>query len=362
MHLKRAESLLVVALVGLVVATRPPLVIGAALLVGGGLLLLLVHALRRPDDVTWSGGAVLGLAAGAVAASASLEVSAAAWSVVAVAAGVLALVPRSPLADVGGLAAAPLLAGGACAAAELAGLSQQAVAVSAGLAALAVTVAAALVPLRRRSVAAGEAGGALSTLVALVAVGGGPSGAASWTVVGAAACAVAAVAAHRRWYVWPGVAALVVAYVLLVVDSGSTIVEAYTLPLGVAGLAAGLWWMRRNPTVGSWAALGGGLAAALLPSTPQALADPTGLRALLLGAGAVGVLAVGARRDWQAPFLAGSAVAALVLLFNVGPYANAAPRVAVIAAVSAALVAVGVTWEDRVRDGRRIVAFVKAMR
>ena len=52
----------------------------------------------------------------------------------------------------------------------------------------------------------------------------------------------------------------------------------------------------------------------------------------------------------------------LLVLFNIGPYANAAPRVVVIAVVSAILLGVGITWEDRVRDGRKLVGYVRSMR
>lgn len=183
-----------------------------------------------------------------------------------------------------------------------------------------------------------------------------------WAVVGTVLAAIAMVAGDRRWYVWPSIAAFVASYVLLVIDTGFAFVEAYTLPPAAAALAGGVMLLRSRPQTSSWAALGPGLALAMLPSLPQALADPTGLRALLLGLGAVGVLAVGLWLGRQAPFLLGAVVALLVVLFNIGPYANAAPRVVVISIVSVVLVGLGITWEDRVRDGRRVLAFVRQMR
>jgi hypothetical protein len=184
----------------------------------------------------------------------------------------------------------------------------------------------------------------------------------AWTAVGATLGALAAARTDRRWYVWPSIGALVIAYVLLVIDSGFAVVEAYTLPLAAMALAGGVIVLRRRPQTHSWVALGPGLVLALAPSLPQALADPTGVRALALGLAAVVVLAVGLRLGLQAPFLLGAAVASLVVLCNIGPYANAAPRVVIIAVVSAVLVALGVTWEDRVRDGRRAVGLVRQMR
>ncbi len=207
-----------------------------------------------------------------------------------------------------------------------------------------------------------EAGSAVAMFVALVAEGSTSEAAVRWTIVGVAVIALSFVVPGRQWYLWPGGAALAVAYVLLIVDSGFSFVEAYTLPLGAIALAVGFYFVRRQPDVSTWLLLGPGLALALLPSVPQALADPTELRALLLGLGAVAALALGIRFDWQAPFVFGAVIITLLVLFNIGPYANAAPRVVLIAAVSAVLLGFGITWEDRVRDGRKLVGYVRSMR
>ena len=58
----------------------------------------------------------------------------------------------------------------------------------------------------------------------------------------------------------------------------------------------------------------------------------------------------------------GVTIITLLVLFNIGPYANAAPRVVLIAVVSAILLGFGITWEDRVRDGRKLVGYVRSMR
>ncbi len=202
----------------------------------------------------------------------------------------------------------------------------------------------------------------VAVCIALVTSGSSGELAVRWTLAGVALIAVSFGARDRRWYVWPGLSALVVAYILLIVDSGFSFVEAYTLPLGALALGAGLYWVGRMPQTSSWVLLGPGLAIALLPSVPQALAEPTELRSLLLGVGAFVVLAVGVRLRWQAAFVSGAVILALLVLFNIGPYANAAPRVVVIAVGSAILLGIGITWEDRVRDGRKVVAYVRSMR
>ncbi|MBC7560098.1 MAG: hypothetical protein H7270_12245 [Dermatophilaceae bacterium] len=183
-----------------------------------------------------------------------------------------------------------------------------------------------------------------------------------WTIAGVAVIALGPAVTDRRWYVWPGIGAMVVAYVLLIISSGFSFVEAYTLPLGAAALALGLYRVLRDQETSTWLYLGPGLALCLLPSVPQALADPTDLRALLLGAASLVALVAGVRLGWQAPFLSGVTLLTLLVLFNIGPYANAAPRVVIIALVGAISLGIGITWEDRVRDGRKIVGYVRSMR
>lgn len=204
--------------------------------------------------------------------------------------------------------------------------------------------------------------GGLGTAAALLAGGSAGELSLRWSIAGAVLVALGLLVRDRRWLVWPGAGALLVAYVLLVVDSGFGFIEAYTLPLGAVALAAGLLAERRHPGGSTWVKLGPGLALALLPSVPQALAEPTGLRALVLGLGALVALAIGVRLRWQAPFVFGVTVVALLVLVNIGPYANEVPRTLLIALVGAVLLGLGITWEDRVRDSRQVAQFVRAMR
>jgi|GEM_PF-3863520 len=358
--------------VGVVVVARPAWWVAVAVFLSIGLAAALLQRLRpgtgKAPAAAWGIGAIVAIGVASALALGAQATSVAAWlggGLVLAAVGSVrgsAPAPTSIPAWPSALFVAPLLAAGGAAATDLAGAEHTGTMYAVVLIGLVVLAGCALTPGRPEAWAAGEAGAAITVVVGLIGTGDGGRAALAWTIAGVTCCVVAALRQERRDYLGAGVIALLVAYVLVVVDSSFNVVEAYTLPIGIALLAAGLGWMRRRPTTGTWTALGAGLAVSLLPSLPQALADPTGLRALLLGAAAVAVLGVGAWRDWQAPFVMGSSVAALVLLFNIGPYANAAPRVVVIAVVSAALVAIGVTWEDRVRDGRRIVAFVKAMR
>ncbi len=183
-----------------------------------------------------------------------------------------------------------------------------------------------------------------------------------WTVAGAGVVVLGLASSRRRWYRWAGSGLLGVAYVLRLAASDVEVVEAYTLPFAAFLLAAGLWAMRDADGPGSVRALLPGVALALLPSLPQALDEPTSLRALLLGLGAAVALALGTWRRWQVPFVAGALVLALLVLVNVGPPALALPRWVLIASAGAVLLGAGITWDDRVRDGRAVIRYVGSMR
>ena len=64
----------------------------------------------------------------------------------------------------------------------------------------------------------------------------------------------------------------------------------------------------------------------------------------------------------QVPFVAGALVLALLVLVNVGPPALALPRWVLIASAGALLLGAGITWDDRVRDGRAVIRYVGSMR
>jgi hypothetical protein len=134
--------------------------------------------------------------------------------------------------------------------------------------------------------------------------------------------------------------------------------EPYTVPGGVALLVVGWLRRRRDPAYGSWQAYGSGLSLALVPSLLRAVTDASDLRPLLLAVAAAGVLAAGAARRLQAPLLLGSGVLALDALVQLAPYLAAAydavPRWVTIGALGLLLLAAGATYEQRVRDLRRV--------
>ncbi|MFE5094127.1 SCO7613 C-terminal domain-containing membrane protein [Streptomyces sp. NPDC056638] len=148
--------------------------------------------------------------------------------------------------------------------------------------------------------------------------------------------------------------------------SGVSAPEAYTLPVTVPALAVGALRRRRDPEASSWTAYGAGLAATLLPSLFTAWADPHWVRPLLLGVAALVITLSGARLRLQALLLLGGAVLALDALHELAPYVvqvvGALPRWLPPALAGVLLLVVGATYEQRLRDARRLKDALGRMR
>lgn len=134
--------------------------------------------------------------------------------------------------------------------------------------------------------------------------------------------------------------------------------EAYTLPVTVPALAIGALRRRRAPETSSWTAYGPGLAATLLPSLIAAWSDAHWQRPLLLGTAALLITLAGARHRLQAPLVLGGTVLALDALHELAPFivqvVDALPRWLPPALAGLLLLAVGATYEKRLRDARRV--------
>ncbi len=134
--------------------------------------------------------------------------------------------------------------------------------------------------------------------------------------------------------------------------------EAYTLPVTIPALLVGALRRRREPRTSSWTAYGPGLATTLLPSLIAAWADPHWTRPLLLGLAALSLTLLGGGHQLQAPLLLGGAVLALDALHELSPYivqvTDALPRWALPALAGLLLLVLGATYEQRIRDVRRM--------
>ncbi|MFJ7198278.1 MULTISPECIES: SCO7613 C-terminal domain-containing membrane protein [unclassified Streptomyces] len=147
--------------------------------------------------------------------------------------------------------------------------------------------------------------------------------------------------------------------------SGVSTPEAYTLPVTVPALAVGVLRRRRDPEASSWTAYGAGLAATLVPSLFAAWTDPHWLRPLLLGVAALVITLAGARLRLQALLLLGGAALALDAVHELAPYVvqvvGALPRWLPPALAGVLLLVVGATYEQRLRDARRLKETVGRM-
>ncbi|MFE2044828.1 SCO7613 C-terminal domain-containing membrane protein [Streptomyces sp. NPDC059477] len=134
--------------------------------------------------------------------------------------------------------------------------------------------------------------------------------------------------------------------------------EAYTLPVTVPALLIG-WLLRHgDPRTSSWVAYGPGLAVTLVPSLAMAWDDPHWQRPLLLGVAALVITLVGARGRLLAPLVLGGSVLLLITLHELAPYlvqvAGLLPRWAPPALAGLLLLALGATYERRLREVRRV--------
>lgn len=228
------------------------------------------------------------------------------------------------------------------------------------LAAYAVVVGVLADPASRRGV--GRL--ALETAALVLGVGAvvGYSGdrAMALTVVGTGVCLVAVVFRDRNDAGWLGAGVLALATLVRATED-VTAPEAYTLPAATLLLAVGLWRLRTAQPMGSLAALGSGLSLALVPSLLLTLEEPVSVRGALVAAGGLVALALGVWQRLLAPFVFGAAVTAVLALRHLEPVAQALPRWIALGAVGVALLAVGITWEARLRDVRSARRYLAAL-
>ena len=183
------------------------------------------------------------------------------------------------------------------------------------------------------------------------------------TVAGAAAVLLSLLRRDRRPAAWLGGLLLAAATWVRLGDLGVDEPEPYTLPTALALLVVGLLRLRRDSSLGTHQALGAGLLLALLPSTLWTLVEPGDLRSLLVGLACLGLVVGGAQRGWLAPLVHGAAAGVVVVLVEAGPHVGeAVPRWALIGAAGALLIALGVTWEQRLREARLWAAYVRELR
>jgi hypothetical protein len=341
-----------------------PVTIGVLLALTGGL-------------AAWAAVSGSYVPAGAAAAAASLTL---AWALVAPAPTLAALAClaaacamcawRAPLAVVrAGAAAAVVLS--LCALVACAALAAGLPAWQAGLAALA-TVAVAQWAAARLARPHPGLGLAIETAgwaaaVAAAVPGLRESGHASvvLTVTGTL-CLCVALRPGRRFLLWPGLAQAEAALCAWLVSAGVHAPEPYTVPAAAVLLAAGWRRSRRSPRLSSWACYGPGLALLLMPSLVAVWLLPGWARPLVLGLAAAGITLAGARARLLAPLLLGGVTVVLDAGHELAPavrqLAGLLPRWVPIAVIGLVLLAVGATYEARLRDLGRLRMALGRMR
>jgi hypothetical protein len=322
-------------------------------LVGASLLVVVAEAaaLARYEGASWPAvwSLALGLLAG-VAAATALAISLRTapedvfWGPLHTA--VVAVVVAATVAHAAALAR---LGGSA-----LAGCGLAAAVTAAALMALTAVPLPTRRPVRGAvQVVAGLAAGPALALAAL-------DGDRLWVALLATGLALAVVATtpQRHQLGWGAGLVLAASSWVRLADADVDAPEAYTVPGGVALLVVGALRRRRDPAYGSWAAYGSGLSLVLVPSLLRAVTDSGDLRPLLLAVVAAAVLAAGVARRLQAPLVLGAAVLAIDALVQLAPYLAAAydavPRWVTIGVLGLALLGAGATYEQRVRDLRRV--------
>ncbi len=181
------------------------------------------------------------------------------------------------------------------------------------------------------------------------------------TLIGTAIALVGAVDRDRWWAGWLAMPYLAAA-MLIRVDAGVRLPEAYTLPAAAILLLAGGYRMMSDSRAESLRALGSGLTLALAPSLLLALGDPVSLRGLLVGLAGLAAVALGAGLRWAAPLLAGALTVAALAVAHLWPVAEAIPRWITLGGLGALLLAVGITWEARLRNLRSIRDHLASLR
>jgi hypothetical protein len=170
-------------------------------------------------------------------------------------------------------------------------------------------------------------------------------------------------AAIRRTWVGAALGAELIAYWLILVAGGVTLLEAYTLPAAGVAVAAGWLAARTRPSLHSWSAYGAGLLAGFGPSVVTLLVTGPGEPARRLGIGVAAVLVVVAGSIWrrQAPVVVGGSALVAVAVHEIALVWDLLPRWIPLAAGGLLLVGLAMTYERRRRDVVRLRESVARM-
>ena len=170
----------------------------------------------------------------------------------------------------------------------------------------------------------------------------------AWSLAGVGLAVLAqSVRADRHGLAYPGLALLTVSSWIHLVVADVALVEAYSVPVSLLAIGIGARRRHVDATVTSAQAYGAPLMGAFLPSLLVGVNEGLELRAILVLVAAALVALAGARARLSAPLIIGALVAVVDGLWLSAPALADAPRWATLAAVGAALLFVGATYERR---------------
>ncbi|MFF2390371.1 SCO7613 C-terminal domain-containing membrane protein [Agromyces sp. NPDC058104] len=214
---------------------------------------------------------------------------------------------------------------------------------------------------------------AVSSLPTLLAIVSGDESslraAVLFTVVGAAHVAGAATRARPfagPVFAWTTRGILVLGGVLALVSATVDPFDLITVPIGLAFVAAGTVAMRRSPELGSWPALGVGLAILLVPPLLADFLDPELWRNVALGVVALATLLAGVVRRLQAPFVLGGGVLLVHAIVQLWPaitwLSEAVWWWLWLGIAGVLLVVLAATYERQLRLARSTISSIGALR
>ncbi len=153
-----------------------------------------------------------------------------------------------------------------------------------------------------------------------------------------------------------------IAWIVLMRAQQVETLEAYTLPVAVLAVGAGIFAAARKGGLTSWVAYGPALAAALLPSLGAVLIESGAWeRRLLLGTGALIVVVGGAIWRKQAPFVLGGITLLILAAHEIALVWQFMDAWIPLAVFGLLLVGMAITYERRLRDLSRLRSAVSRM-
>lgn len=223
------------------------------------------------------------------------------------------------------------------------------------LGAAGIVLAIAFTPLARGAAGAVEASAHAAALVALTFTRDAPKPAAA--VLAIWGVAIGLTALRKQPVARAAFAALLeaAAWITVLRAENVGLLEAYTLPIALLAVAAGVLAAYRRRGLPSWVAYGPALAAALLPSLGAVFIEPDNLeRRLLLGVGALLVTVAGAIWRRQAPFIMGGVTLLILSLHELMLVWQRVSAWIPLALGGLLLVGIAITYERRLRDLNRL--------